>query len=200
MKKIISIIAALTVCLTLTACNNVSQTNKFDGLEFVKVETDRIGYNSLKSIEDASDIVVVGEFIDDPVQREEYTSLPAFDHEVINNVISTSTLKISRVLKGSINSGDEIKVSVRYEIVDGRLITFSALTPMQKGDEWVFFLKKQDDADVYWLRGDSDGRYPTKRSAENEIMPLSEASELGVYDKSDFNRAIYDELVSKYGV
>lgn len=200
MKRLLTLITALALCASLTACNSSPETSGFEGLELAKIHTDRITYNTLDSIESASDIAVIGEFIDEPVQNEKYTSLPAFDHEVISNVTSTSTLKISRVLKGDINSGDEIKVSVRYGVVDGQLITFSGLTPMQKGDEWVFFLKKQEGADVYWLCGDCDGRYPTKRSADNEIMPLSEAPELGVYDESDFNRAIYDELVKKYGI
>lgn len=200
MKKIISIILALSACVVFTACKNTSNTNSFAGLKLVRAEVDRITYDSLESIENASELVVVGKFIDDTVQRVEYKSISEFDSEVVDNVISTNTLKISRVLKGNKNSGDEIKVSVRYGVVDGNLLTFSSLTPMQKGDEWVFFLKKQSDADIYWHRGDADGRYPTKNTSGNGIMPLAESPELDVYDKADFNEKIYNEIVEKYGI
>lgn len=199
MKKIVSIIAALATCLVLAGCGN-TPANNFDGLKLTRTATDRLRFFTLESIEEASDIVVVGTFVNDPVQRVEYISLPGFDHEVVDDAITTCTMKISRVMKGNVSVDDEIKVSMRYGIVDGELLTSSSLTPMQKGDEWVFFLRKQSDADVYWHRGDSDGRYPTKKSSENKIMPLSDAPELGVYNETDFNEKIYNELVEKYNV
>lgn len=200
MKKFYSIVSLLLAATTLTACNNVSPKDEFAGLKFVSVPTDRIVYDSLEEVEEQSDLIVVGKFTDKAAQKTDYKHMPQDDKDVVWNVTSTNSVKISRVLKGDKEVGDEIKVSVYYGVVDDQLITFSSLTPMQKGDEWVFFLKKQDDADMYWHVGDSCGRFPTKNSSGNSAVSFSENSDLGVYDEDEFKSDIYNELVKKYDV
>lgn len=68
MKKILLIVSVILACLTLTACNT-SDKDRFSGVEWVRVDVDRIGlFDDLKSLEEYCGIAVVGKFIDDPVQ------------------------------------------------------------------------------------------------------------------------------------
>ena len=68
---------------------------------------------------------------------------------------------MSRVLKGTTDE-DSLKISQRYGILDEpyQLVTFSEMTAMEKGDEWIFFLYYDDSNDTYWCSGDYTGRYP----------------------------------------
>lgn len=204
MKKFILIIVVCSFCTILTACSKVkegSSGNLFAELEFVRVgETDRVGFNDLKSLEESVDLAVVGEFVADAEQDIFYDYDGYLGKNIVTNVVSYNTIEVTRVLKGDVNVGDNLKIGQYYGIVDGDLITFSDLTPMQKGDEWVFFLRKQRDADIYWCYGDSDARYPTKKSVNNEPMPFSDSPDLGVYDNENFNRDIYNEILEKYDI
>lgn len=195
MKKIISVIAALAVCLSLTACNKAPQTGPFAGLELVDASgtLNRIHYDTLDFLEEETDVAVIGRFIDDTVQ-EIYYQGGAF-----SNITSFNTIEVTKVLLGDVEVGDQLKIAQSYGVLDDRLISFSKLTPMQKGDEWIFFLVLSGaPGEIYWCTGDTDGRYPTKNSSDNEVMPLAKSPELGVYKKADFNKNIYNELVKKY--
>ena len=203
MKKLISIIAALAVCITLTACNGSKPKDEFAGLELVNLSenVNRIRYDTLEALEYGSDVIVVGKFIDESVQTADYEYDPNAGRDIFTYIRSFNTLEVTKVISGNVNVGDHLKVGQSYGVIDDRLISFSKLTPMQKGDEWIFFLLYAPDLDdTYWCAGDSDGRYPTKNSSNNEIMPLSDTPELGVYDERDFKHVIYDEIVKKYDI
>lgn len=65
-------------------------------------------------------------------------------------------------MKGDARKGDRLPISQSYGILEEEqcLITYSGLTPMEKGERWIFFLLKDDLSDMYWCNGDSDGIYP----------------------------------------
>lgn len=209
MKKII---AAFAACAALTACgstpkktddSSVSQkTASFSELKLKQARiTDRVVFYTLDELEEFSHIAVVGKFIGDAEQEVKYEYEPTFEKEIITDITSTNTIEVTKVLMGDVNVGDKLSIDQRYGVVDGELITFSELTPMQKGDEWVFFLRKITESDHYICTAESDSRFPTKNSASNnEIMPLAEGTELGVYNEADFNEDIYKEIVEKYDV
>jgi len=191
MKKIITIISALAACAVMTACSSVSEsTDKFTGLELVRLDGSRVVYETLSDIEEASGLIVVGEFVGEAEQGT-YKNTEDF-------IVSTGTLKVLKVIKGEVKEGDKIRINQFYGTVNDRLISLSDLTPMQAGDKWLFFLKGSAD-EGYWCTGDSDGRYPV-RSAENAPMPLSDSPDLGVYNEGNFNRDIYNEIVEKYDI
>lgn len=201
-KTIVSAICAFALCATLTAC---SQTPKeipkdFSGIELLKWgESDRRVYDDLETLEESSDLVVVGTFIGDSVQNLDYHYSEFFGKEIIGNVHSMNTIKVSRVIKGDIEEGDTVEIRQGYAVEDGQLITSSDLTPMVNGDTWVFFLSTANDCGYYWCTGDSDGRYPVN-AVQNQSLAVSEYSALGVYDRQNFKDKIYGELVEKYGV
>lgn len=202
MKKLISIITVFAACVSLTACNTADEStvsDKYDGLELVRWNCDMYLYDSLAQLEKDSHMIVIGEFIDEDRQNIDYQYDVDFEKDIIINVKSTNTIRVSKVFKGDIEKGDCIDVHQSYGIADGRLISFSDLTPMQKGDEWLFFLKSSNDNIGYWCASDTFGRYPVP-SVENEPMPLADSPDLGVYSEQNFQRDIYNEILEKYDI
>ena len=212
MKKFISIIAVIAACTALTACGKTTDSSdassasqnmyEFSEMKLTRAGiTDRIVFTTLDELENFSNIAVVGKFIDDAEQEVEYEYSPAFEKDIITGVTSTNTIEVTKVLMGDVKVGDKLSIDQRYAVVDDELITFSELTPMQNGDEWVFFLRKRTNSDHYICSADSDSRFPTKNSASNnKAMILAESAELGVYNETDFNRDIYNEIVAKYDI
>lgn len=209
MKKFISIIAALTLCAALTGCNGISENSgkrSFEGLKLVKTSEGAYTINRVKSFEDLeerSELIVVGEFIDDSeicFTRSQYLAM--FEKECLIEVVSSCPMKITKVLAGDANVGDVVNVLQKEGVDDDQFITDSPLTPMQKGDEWLFCLRLNTDervGDGYWCVGDERGRYPTKNSGSNEVMCFSDYPELGVYEEKDFQEDFYNKLLEKYG-
>lgn len=202
MKKIISIISALVLCTALTACNTTesSTANDFSGIKVVRWGGgDREVYYTLDQLERRCDVAVVGTFIEESVQDLDYRYDDFFGKEVIGLVSSDNKIEVTQVLKGDVEAGDCLKIRQGYAVDNGELISMSALTPMIKGDTWIFFLSRAKDSDVYWCTGDSDGRYPVS-TVQNQTLAVSEYSELGVYKREDFKDGIYSEIVEKYGI
>lgn len=207
MKKIISVIAALAACVSLTACGGTTEApDIYSELELARTGCmDRIVPESLEELESYCDAVVVGEYVDDSVSDITYEYRAFFDKEIVTDIRSYNTIEVKQVLKGDVNVSDKLKTLQLSGVVDEKFYSFCELTPMIKGDEWIFFLAK-DDNDVYWVMCDSDGRYPTISSAENnrrvtfKNAAVSDSYQLGVFDKESFNQSIYDEIVEKYDV
>ena len=201
MKKITAIITVLAACASLTACNKApGNVQSFDDIKLVRTGfADRRVFENLAALEDYVDLAVVGKFTGDSEQEERYHYSEFFGKDVLYFVTSQNTIEVEKVLIGDAEIGDTLQIVQDYGIVDGKLVTYSDLTPMQKGDEWLFFLKKETDLDVYFCAGDSDGRFPVP-NAENEPMPLSDCPDLGVYDEQNFMWNTYNEILEKYDI
>ena len=120
----------------------------FDTVNYVKQEVDRIVYDTVEELDEASDLIVIGTFIEDAKKE-------SFFDEVSHSIIS-----VDHALKG--NTTDTLKICQRYAYIKetNTIVTCSELKPMIKGDSWLFFLKYDETNDCYWVTGDSDGRYP----------------------------------------
>ncbi len=193
MKKTIALIASTAMLLTAAAgCgikNNDEKNSKPEtsDIEVVHMEVDRIIYSDASKLAESADLIVIGEFIKDSEQELKYEFDPYFGKEVFSDVTSTNEISIKKVLKGSVDS-DTIKMSQRYGIDrTNRLITFSDMTPMEKGDQWIFFLIYDEPNDMYWASGDYTGRYPVPN---DELISACE--------KVDTLRKECDEALSAY--
>ena len=126
----------------------------------VKVEGSRITYGSFDELEKASDLIVIGEYAENTRQYPEYEQSSEFGKEILVDCVSKNTIKVEKVLKGE--AVQSIKISQRYGIseTDCELVAFTGLTPMKKGDRWIFFLQYDKQRDTYWVAGDHSGRYP----------------------------------------
>ncbi|MBD5114250.1 MAG: hypothetical protein HDT46_03480 [Ruminococcaceae bacterium] len=198
MKKIIISFLTLSILILFTSCSVTEETEEFSNLNFVQWgEGNYLQFFDLESLENYSEIVVVGTFIEESTQEIKYKYMDIFDKEVLFSVKSFNEIEITKVFKGDVNVGDTLKIGQEYAVVEDRFVTESALTPMMKGDTWIFFLEPSDNGEYYYCVSYSEGRYPVKDFVYTRIA-LTENEDLGVYDVKDFKEEIYNEILEKY--
>ncbi len=163
-------------------------------------------YYSYRDLINSSDLAVVGEFVDDPRQDIDPNSRNV---DSTRDVYSYNRFKIDTVLTAegptSAESGTEIVISQRYAIVNGEYLCFSDLTPMFKGDRWVYFLDYDEERKVYYPLNDYMGRYPDPcyyqvlnrdpdiQDSANRFIPAM-TNKYGLIDGGHFNTKIYRTL------
>lgn len=142
-----------------------------------------IEYRDLDQIENISDLIVTGTFTGDSRSEFELGYDKVMGMNFLSDITSYNTIKISKVFKGDVNIGDEIEIS--------------RMSPMIKGDNWLFFLAKsnRDNSAHYCHMGDYQGRYPIP-GTENTPPPY--ALDNGIYAPEDFRDDIYSEILEKY--
>lgn len=224
MKKIVSIVSAAAICLSLVGCStgvkdptsdlSSSTPNYIDvsayytaddpctelrlANNYEKMEVDRIMYSDLEEIENASRLIIVGRVTGNA--RQEIFNDGSLGINVITNIVTYSEVEITEVFKGDVNVGDLIEIYASYGIIEDRLTIEDGIAPLIEGDEWIFFLKRDPIDGTYFQSGGFDGRYPTKNSNNSRNFSLLEHPELGVVNEKDFNWKIYNELVEKYDI
>lgn len=201
MKTIKTILASVLSLGLLASCNTSDkiQTVDYSKLEFVQQEQNRIVFHDLPEIEKASEMVIIAEVINDPVSEPEMRYDEFFRKETFFDIYSYSTIKVKQVLSGDVNVGDEIKIAQNCGVYEDQFITFSEMTPMLKGDTWIFFLHQmyEDTDGLYSCVGDSDGRYPLN-NISYQSTGFTEYNDLGVYRRDSFKDDIYNALIEKY--
>lgn len=163
-------------------------------------------YKRYEELAEKSSLVVMGTFIDDTCQVTDDHDVPDFAHETLMSYypkhMSFNTLKVEKVLKsdGQVWEGDEIVIAQPYVYADGAMYSFSQLTPMIKGDSWVYFLKQYSSdypeesygTGAYYTVNDYEGRYPVP---DNENPPFQyRENTMGVVAPADFNEGVYSGL------
>ena len=163
MKRLI--IPVIIIVMLMPGCSTASSIDKSEP-EVIRVEGDRIVYSDLKSLTAASELIVIGEYAGDTEQNLKYEYSEGYKKDVLMDVVSTNTIHVKKILKGSPDK-KELKISQRYGTEEERnaLVTFSSMTPMKKGEEWIFFLYYDAVNDTYWCAGDYSGRYPLPEGA-----------------------------------
>lgn len=185
----------------------------YDSLEVVRWEADCIFCNDLEDLEKYSEIAVIGTFIEDSTTICDFDKINGFEQEVLTNIYSYNTIKVEKVLKGDVNVGDEITAIQDCGIHDGKLVTFSDMEPMKKGDRWIFFLVSDSTYGGYWCVGDYSSRFPvpetqtatlsrtvtadSKAQLEGEIEKMTN-EDFGVYDDVSPMRELYYDVITHY--
>ncbi|MCL2638402.1 MAG: hypothetical protein FWD48_08545 [Oscillospiraceae bacterium] len=220
MKKII-IISILIFALFLTACSNTETLSDtiagtFEITEVISTSgmASRIVYNSLQKLlepanwgagvlEDYSaDIAVIGEFIEDANAGFRYEYNEHFGKDVVVDAFARGQFLVTEVLHGDIKSGEIITIIQRYAFDEERkaLISFSELTPMHKGDGWIYFLNR--NGDVYDVVSEADGRYPIpdKELTQfiNEVSSIMNAIEEWAHSKEQVESIASDKEEWRY--
>lgn len=167
-------------------------------------------FSSYDQLAEYSQLVVMGTFTNDSGQETAETDIPDFRQDVSasrsNKYISFNSLKVEKVLKGNgkVWAGDEIIITQPYTVVydiddEYNLYSFSQLTPMQKGDKWIYFLNPNIDYpeeiwgdQSYSAVNDYEGRYPVP-GEENAPFKYRENVN-GIVSPAVFNQSIYNEL------
>ena len=208
MKKcLFALFAFAAICLTITGCaKNESGLTSYTAKELSSSEfgdctglIDRIPLDDLETVEQYTDVIVEGTFINDPTQKIYYEYEPNFDREIAMDVHSYNTIEVTKVIAGDVSVGDKLKIVQNCGIIDKKFVTWSSLTPMQKGDSWLFCLGVNSAGDLYHCAGDSSGRFPIPESeAKVARIGFSDCEEYGVYDRAQFREDLYNELLNKY--
>lgn len=225
MKKIIALMLC-AVALFLAACsakdesstgsssdNSQTASIDFDSLEVVNWESDHIMCNSVAELDNYSDIAVIDTITDDIESVSEYDDVNGFDQKVLVNIYSYTTVKVDKVLKGDVNVGDEITVFQNCGVDNNKLVTFSEMKPMEKGDQWIFFLSYDSERQGYWCVGDYTSRFPVPQSQiatlslsnnadsdaelENDVNKMTN-DDFGVYGNVDPAKELYCDLITHY--
>lgn len=104
------------------------------------------------------------------------------------------------VIEASVKAGDEIPIHQETSInLGGRghiVFAYDRLTPMLKGDEWIYFLKKTDDGYYVPVNG-AQGRYPMPNNKNVDLTAggVDGIDEFGTYDNAaPARQEIYDRL------
>ncbi len=177
-------------------------------------------FKSYEELADYSQLVVMGSFTSESGQVAQTYELPDFSQAMkagyFNKYITFNSFKVEKVLKsnGKVWAGDEILIAQPYTIYTNSidkypsnediptLYSFSQLTPMLKGDKWVYFLTENsgDYPEIfgdqsYSAVNDYEGRYPVP-DEENPYFEYRENTN-GVVAPAVFNQGIYSELKEK---
>ncbi len=165
MRKRLGILI-FAVILSMVACSRQEEE-----LEVVQVQGDRVVYHTLEELAAASDLIVIGEYGQETEQELVYEFSSEFQKDVLVDTVSTNQINVLKVLKGDVKEGDSLEISQRYGVLEAenQLVTFSDMTPMSKGDRWIFFLTYGEISNTYWCTGDSDGRYPLPDDKISEL-------------------------------
>lgn len=169
-----------------------------------------------------SDLIVAGKFVDLPHQIQDPEEIHnttkggviiTTDGEVIDNSPTTTLspddstfnyLQVERVLKGDAEEGKLLLINQETSINTGGSNTHivfakDRLTPMLKGDEWIYFLQKTDEGCYIPVNG-PQGRYPMPN---NNNVDMSKGEDGGVDKFSTYRNAapardeIYAELLNR---
>ena len=173
---------------------------------FGEAEIDVMVYKTYRDLLNNCDLAVLGEFTDDPWQDIDPNDTTGIYHL---NFSSYNSFKIDQVLTqdGSTTAeqGTEIIIRQFYAIKSREIISSSQLTPMLKGDRWVYFLKYDEENNTYTPLSDFCGRYPDPyyyqvldrdpdiNDTANRFLPAM-TNKYGLTDGNNFNENIYRTL------
>lgn len=163
-------------------------------------------YKSYDELAEDSSLIVVGTFIDNSNQSTDNHDSPNFSQVLssssFNKYVSLNTFKVEKVLKsdGQVWEDDEIVIAQPYVNADGSMYSLSQLTPMIKGDKWVYFLNQYSVSypeenygkGAYYAVNDYEGRYPVPGSENTPFLYRENTN--GVVAPAVFNQSVYSEL------
>ena len=252
---LLSVVLLLTIAFTGCTENEISVVNKQgNDTEIRRVVSglsERISYSTLQELLEQSDywgsnnpkesgpcLVVIGELIDETKSGFEYDEeLVKLGFDGRSDAAAYNQLRVTEVFQGNIKVGDIIPIVQSYayeELRDGgggiSLVSFDDMTPMNKGDRWIYFLRYKEYANAYGSIGLSDGRYPVPNTEIIKVMDefsketskyyednskesfnlLNESrckalkeidvASLGVLNKNDFNFIVYAQLLDHFKI
>ena len=207
MRKIFAAVVLSAMLLSGCGSEDSSESSSSKALpeKVLQMMTDKAVYYDLPSLLKDSQLIVIGEYAEETEQKLVGWHNAETDTYVISNATSTNKIHIKKVLKGD-PPEEDIKISQRYGIQEKpeQIVTFSDLTPMIKGDEWLFFLKYDALNSTYWCAGDHCGRYPVPTDeikAELEELGddgLLDEKTMGVYNNPANSTYLYREIIKYF--
>jgi hypothetical protein len=224
MKKIITIMLIALLTLTVTACSNseieiiippednIPQTQEKTDLTsespgVIIALISRVRFLTLEHLMGV-DLIVIGEYIEETRASFRIKYHERAEQDIAYYADAFNQLQITEVFKGNAEIGDVIPIVQQYAFDQERqaYISFDdGMTPMNKGDSWILFLRYDNFAEAYTPAGFSDGRYPLPTPAITESLSSRafaqiETADLGVLNRSDFNFDLYAEIIDHFDI
>jgi hypothetical protein len=228
MKKLV--VSILAVVLFITACSNSETLSGFtidnavgvvvanDGFDMILLDEYGNVSNFDLQLLLGSDLVVIGEFVEDCYSRHSYFYSPSHGREIVRDALSFNQLQIIDVLQGEAQVGDVITVAQYYYVDDeGTFVSFDGLTPMRKGDRWIYFLSNlsetaesieflgqfndvepTDYLDTYFVTGYRNARFPVPST--ERPMRSSEPATFGMFNREDFPSGLHNEILNHFQI
>lgn len=220
MKKLIALLVsvAFIFCVSCSNSNESTSDNQtsaidYSTMEVVRWEADGLFCYDYEQLEELSDIAVIGTFTQDSTTECIMNYDEAFGKDVLTFIYSYNKIKVEKVLKGNVNVGDEITAIQACGIHNDKLVTFSDMEPMAKGDQWIFFLIYDETYGGYWCTSDYSSRFPVPSgqsatlsrsvNANTEAQLVSEIEKMthedfGVYSDVAPMKDLYYDVITHY--
>jgi predicted nucleic acid-binding Zn ribbon protein len=111
--------------------NDYDNEESFNGYEVIKMNSDRIVYNSFDELLEDAELVIIGEVAENPEQNLEYSYSRDFKKDILTDATTYAKVKVLKVLEGEIDK-DEVVVKQRCGLLEDekQLVTFSEMTPL----------------------------------------------------------------------
>jgi hypothetical protein len=168
-----------------------------DITEVVTPEVFGGGYGKNPTLElliQASDIAVIGQFTENAEVGSENTR---------------GSLRVIEVLLGDVEIDDVIPI-IQYYTFDnqnerGAIISRDGLTPIVKGDKWIYFLRYNQFEQAYETAGVAHSRYPVtdkntwihvRRGDYDNVW----TGDLGVFERSRFDFVMFAEIIKRFEI
>lgn len=184
------------VMMIVFAASGCKKPQNTEELEVIHPEASRIRITDIELLIEKSDLILIGEYTQ---ETEQY-----FLDEEKESVMSMNRIEAKKVLKGDCTEKG-IKVEQRYGVIEENgkqfLYTISEMTPMVKGEQWIFFLAYDEQKDNFMCVGDYQGRYPIP---SQEVLDICNGTKemnaelFGVYDGTLINMELYEEIMDRF--
>ena len=211
MRRLTPFLLAISLCLALPACSTEAAP-EYPYYDMEITSLDNTSYyafspDNIDIIADWSALIVKG-VVDDDARAPE-----VLGDEI--RIATVSTLTITEVIKGDVQSGDTLNLYEGYypDTWDGveHLVVFDGYMPSEVGKEYLFFLSHTArEGDNYTPNLYSVGRYPVvappvaSRSAQpsqtdiDELVEEMTVEELYLSSDDPHYRQLYKEAIEKY--
>ncbi|MGG1443669.1 hypothetical protein ABE354_16790 [Brevibacillus laterosporus] len=159
--------------------------------KIVSVEAKVVGYKDAESLEKEAEYIVVGHIENDFSEYE-----PTFKYTSVGRVgefYTKTDVIIDKTLKGEadtkvipvLQAAAYVESATKYQ---ADLATIEGFIPMEKGKEYLLFLKKAHDGQNYSLLGVYQGKFDIDKSDRAQ----------GLASESSHYQNLRDEVVEKY--
>ena len=170
MKKIFYVLLFIFT-FSLFGCKKKDKEYDYSKYECVKLDTDRVINWTIDDIKNGCDLIIVGEIkgnFKQTIQKEDNKFIYGY---------TTCEAEVVEVIKGTYTK-NTITLENMYCVLEDEntFVTFSDLKPFEKGDKFIYCLKKDESRNAYCIYGDYSAIFPYN------------------YDKASSITSIYNEI------
>lgn len=206
MRRLILLVVCILGIVTTLSCSEENVTEISSVSEIIQIPIEREVFDDLHKLEQESTIIV--EAIAKNKLDQKITGKEDTEHSELAKAYGYSRweIEVTKICKGQVKVGDKLILLQDYYIEEDTkkrsLVTFSFLDPVKPEQEYILFLKYDNQKVGYWPVGDYEGMY------EKPDKSLTNKVKAGTVKESDIEGVnqtglayflpIYTQMVYKY--